>query len=287
MSSHDADGTVLVAVANAETADRLLPTAIDVASDRSSRIVITYVVEVPAQMPLSGGEEFLDDEDRAMLDRARATVDDAGIPVESRIRYVRNLATGIVSGAAEYGADLVLVGWRGRPARRNVVLGSYVDVVLRNAPCDVLVKRIRSPDPDRIDSILVPVSSGPHAGFATDIAGRLARQHDASITLVHVVPEDVADVDREAATALLDRVTGRIDDVAVERVVRESDHVSGALTDETTRHDVTVIGASEAGVIRRRLLGTVSEAVGRHAAGSVLIAQRHPSRADRVERRHD
>lgn len=279
----DTDGTLLVAVANVETAERLLDTAADVAADRSYGVMITYVVEVPPQVPLSEGENVLDEDDRAILDHAEGLLEGVEVPVESRIRYARDTATGIVGAADEHDVDLVLMGWRGRPPRRGVVLGSFIDRVLRNAPCDVLVKRIRTPQADHVDAVLVPVTGGPHTHLAIRVGGAIARRHDATLTLLHVLPEDAESNDREAAESLLDDAEAVLGDATVERRLVEHDRVADAITDETARHDVTVLGASERGLLRRKLLGTVSEAVGRHAAGTVMIAQRHPTSASREE----
>ncbi len=277
----DTDGTILVAVGNVETAERLLDTAIEIATERSYDILLTYVVEVTPQIPLSQGDTLLGEDDEAVLEHAAEIVESAGVDVERRIRYARDTATGIVGAAEEYGTDVVLMGWRGRPPRRNIVLGSYLDVVLRNAPCDVLVKRIRTAQSDEIDAVLVPVAAGPHNQLAAETAGAIARYHDASVTLMHVLPEDATDADRESGETLLDRAESVVGDVSVERKLPESDHVAGRIADETSDHDLTIVGASERSLLRRKLLGTVSEAVGRNAAGTAMIAQRHASKASR------
>ncbi|MDG5819823.1 universal stress protein, partial [Natronococcus sp. A-GB7] len=150
----DVDGTLLVPVANAETADRQLDTAIDIANDRSYRILLVYVLEVPAQLSLQDGRRYLlEDETEVMLEEAAASVESRGIPVDRRIRMARGVATGIVGAVDKYDVDAVLLGWRGRPPRRDIVLGSHLDKVLRDASCDVLVKRIKTPTDD-VESVL-------------------------------------------------------------------------------------------------------------------------------------
>ncbi|TYT60601.1 universal stress protein [Natrialba swarupiae] len=283
-----ADGTLLVPIANAETATRQLDTAIDLATDRSYRIVLLYVLEVPPQLSLQDGRRYLlEDEDEQLLADAADRVESAGIPVESRIRIARGVATGIVGGAEEYAADAILLGWRGRPPREEVILGSYLDTILRNAPCDVLVKRVKTPTPE-IDSVLVPVAGGPHDGYAAEAAGAIARRNDASVTLLHVVDPDDLELSEDEAQALLEDTADSFSGVdSVERTVLESTDVAGTITDQTTHHDLTVLGVSRGGLIQRRLLGTISEAVGRHAAGTVILAKRHdpvPSRLRRLFR---
>ncbi len=164
-------------------------------------------------------------------------------------------------------------------------MGSYVDRVLRDAECDVLVKRIKTPTGD-VDDILVPVSTGPHAAFAAETAASLARANDASVTLLHVVDADDADIAKTDARALLAEMAASLEDVpSVDRQLVEAADVAGTITDWSATHDVTVLGVSRGGLLQRRLLGSISRAVGRHAAGTVILAKRHdpvPSRLKRL-----
>lgn len=281
-----AEGPLLVPVANAETADRQLETAIDLATDRSYRILLVYVLVVPPQLSLQDGYRYLlEDETEAMLADAVQAVDAQGVPVDSRVRMARGVAAGLVGAVEHYDAEAVLMGWRGRPPRQNIVLGSHLDRVLRDADCDVLVQRIRTPRPD-VESVLVPVAGGPHDEFAAEAAASIARANDAAATLVHVLESEDSELPREEARAVLAERAGAFEDVgAVEREFVEADNVAGAITDRTAEHDVTVLGVSRGGLLERRLLGTISEGVGRHAAGTVVLAKRHepvPSRLRRL-----
>ncbi|AGB39387.1 universal stress protein [Natronococcus occultus] len=281
-----AEGTLLVPVANAETAERQLGTAIDVATDRSYRILFVYVLAVPPQLSLQDGYRYLlEDETEAMLDDAVQAVDAQGVPVDRRIRMARGVATGIVGAAEKYDAEAVLLGWRGRPPRENVVLGSHLDTVLRDAGRDVLVQRIQTPRPD-VESVLVPVVGGPHDEFAAEAGASIARANDAAATLLHVLESEDSELSREEARAVLAERAGAFEDVdQVERELLEADDVAGAITDRTVEHDLTVLGVSRGGFLERKLLGTISEGVGRHAAGTIVLAKRHepvPSRLSRL-----
>ena len=71
------------------------------------------------------------------------------------------------------------------------MLGSVVDSVVTNADCDVLVERI-GPEA-AVESILVPTAGGPHAEFATEVAGAIARTTGATVEAVRVIdPGDFA-----------------------------------------------------------------------------------------------
>ena len=283
MTTETPDGTLLVPVANPETVERLLDTAIDIAHGQSMRIVLLHVVEVPPQIPLSAGDSLIDDdgEEVQLLDDAVKQATDADVTVESRMRYARDIATGIAGAVDVHDADALLVGWRGRPRRRDIILGSFLDRILGEASCDVFVKRIRTPSRD-IDSILVPVAGGPHCELAVELAGTIAAQHDAPVHLLHVTHPDVDDSTQEDISALLQNYASSLRDMDVkaELTTLRSDHVAGAITDETTDHDLTILGATRDPFLKRKLVGSVAEGVGRAAASSVMLTRKAPKDED-------
>ncbi|MBX0296139.1 universal stress protein [Haloarcula nitratireducens] len=271
------NGTLLVPVANPETVERLLDTAIDIARGQSMRVVVLHVVEVPPQIPLSAGDSLLEDdgEEVRLLDEAVEQATDADVAVESRMRYARDVATGIVGAADVHDADALLVGWRGRPRRRNIILGSFLDRILGEAPCDVFVKRIRTPSRD-VDSILVPVAGGSHCELAVELAGTIASQRDAVVHLLHVTHPDADESTQEDTSALLQNYGSSLSerDVKTESTTLQSDHVAGAITDETANHDLTVLGATRDPFLKRKLVGSVAEGVGRAAASSTILTRK-------------
>ena len=283
MTTETPGRTLLVPVANPETVERLLDTAIDIAHGQSMRIVLIHVVEVPPQVPLSSGDSLVDDdgEEVRLLNEAVEQATDADVTIESRMRYARDIATGIVGAVDVHDADALLVGWRGRPRRRDIILGSFLDRILGEASCDVFVKRIRTPSRD-IDSILVPVAGGPHCELAVELAGTIAAQHDASVRLLHVTHPDADDSTQEDTQALLQNYGSSLSDMDVkaESTTLRSDHVAGAITDETADHDLTILGATRDPFLKRKLVGSVAEGVGRAAASSVILTRKAPKDED-------
>ncbi len=277
MVTETSEGTLLIPVANPDTVARLLDTAIDVARGRSMEIELIHVVEVPPQLPLSEGDVLVGDdgETQRMLDEAIEQVTDAGVPAESQLRYARDVATGIVGAVDKYDADGLFMGWRGRPRRRDVILGSFIDRVLGEASCDVFVKRIRQSSRE-IDSILVPVAEGPHCALAVDLVGTIAAERDAMVRLLHVAHPDAGDATIEESAELLRDYESTLDDadVDVTSTTLRNEHVAGAITDETANHDLTVLGTTRDPFLNRKLVGSVAEGVGRSASSSVILARK-------------
>lgn len=77
---------------------------------------------------------------REALSRAESLLERPGITVESLLLRGR-AATAIVDEAVVFGADLVVLGNRGRGAIASMVLGSTAAEVVDHAPCPVLVAR--------------------------------------------------------------------------------------------------------------------------------------------------
>lgn len=283
----ETDDTILVPIANVETAERQLDTAIDLALERSARILLVYVLEVPPQLSLVDGRRYLlDEEIEELLEEAAAMVETAGLRVDQRIRISRDVARGIVGTIEDHDVDTVLMGWRGRPPRQDYVLGNRLDRVLKRAECDVLVKRIQTPSPE-IESVLVPVAGGPHDAFGAETAVSLARRNDATVHLLHVRSAVDPGLSRSEAMQLLREVVPPEAGPEIERELIERADVASAITDRTTDHDLTVLGVSRGNLLRRTLLGTISEAVARHAAGTVMLAKRYEPVPSRLRRLFD
>lgn len=267
---------LLVPVANPETADRLLDTAIDVARDRDLEVLVLHVVVVPVQLSLEQARRSLDvEEGESTVEYAVERARDHDVSATGRVRFGRGVARSILNVVDEENVETILLGWRGRPRRRDVVLGSYIDDVLANASCDVLVKRIDR-EGDEVSSVLVPVAGGPHTEYAAEIAGAVARGHGASVELVTVV-SPTADEDAVAdGRTLLTRASPSLGAVeSVEETVLRGEDVVRSIVDRSEAHDVTVVGATEGGLLRRVLVGNVAETVGREADGAVVMVKRH------------
>lgn len=276
MATSNHDGYLLVGISNPETVEQLVPTAIDIANDRSLAIMLRNVVRVPPQVPLSEAPGLIEAEGEDSLEEARQRVAEASIPVDSSLRYARSVAKGLVGAAEEHSAELLLMGWHGRPPRRDIILGGHLDTVLRNAPCDILVKRLNDEPKTEVSSVLVPIAAGIHNELAVDLAASIARVRSATLGLVHVVDMDATDEEHARASELLEDARAGASDLEVTTEVIEHDDVVEAIVETTAAYDMTVLGATEQPIIRRKLVGTVSAAVGRDGDGQLMIAQRHP-----------
>jgi nucleotide-binding universal stress UspA family protein len=230
-------------------------------------------------------------QDRAALGDLRERLQDSGVAV-SQLVVDRDADDALVEAATELGADLIVTGTRDRGRVRRWLLGSIAESVVRAASCSVLVTR--GGDPERgFQRIVVGTDFSPAAEGALARAVELARP-GAAIDVVHcfqvpllsltsnpdAVPvegyetlraELLADAHARGDAALAVHagapVTFRF------HLVEEKPREAVCDLAEQLGADLVVIGSHGRRGLRRVLLGSVAEAVVRHAPCSVLVAR--------------
>jgi nucleotide-binding universal stress UspA family protein len=93
--------------------------------------------------------------------------------------------------AEEQNVDLIVVGTHGRTGLSKIALGSVAEAVFRHAQCPVLTlgpcAPADAPPNAKVRHILCPVDLSPESAHAAAYAASLAREHEARLTIVHVV----------------------------------------------------------------------------------------------------
>lgn len=287
----DASGgyRLVVAVGNPSYAAQLVRTAVDIARANDGEVRIVTVVQKPRDSPFSVfsdeaiREEYAGDR-REILARA-LEVASGSVPVDGRVVVGTDVGRALRSFAREVDADALLVGWHGRPRRGEVVLGSTIDGVLRRAPCDVLVERI-GPTADGVDRVLLPVAGGPHLPFAASVADAIAAANGATVVVLSVIAPSATEDERETAQGSIDEAVERLA-VPTETALEESSPIDDAVLEAAADCDLVVFGATRRGRMRRRLVGSIPQAVGRRSDRTVIMARRRLERSvlDRVSGR--
>jgi nucleotide-binding universal stress UspA family protein len=237
------------------------------------------------------------DRDRVQDDVARRLQD-----IEDRVRMgavhteVRVLegrpAAEIVTEAARFGADLIVMGARGQSAVRRLLLGSVSSEVVDHAPCPVLVARHA-----RVERVMLATDGLPGAANAADFLADSGLFDEARIRVVSVVDPgmpwwtgvspvdgmtsievyaDAVEIAKHRAQNAADQAAERLRKRHVEGAVALPDgDVVGTILDdaEAWPADVIVLGARNLGTVHRWLVGSVSRSVLHLAQASVLIAR--------------
>jgi nucleotide-binding universal stress UspA family protein len=142
--------TVVVGTDGSATAETAVKHAGRLAADHGARLVIVtaYEADSDEHAPTAGARSASDVANRALTDRDQA---------EEKARYGEFLASEVgassvvaqavagnppdvlLAAAADFGADVIVVGSKGLTGASRFVLGSVASAVSHHAPCDVLI----------------------------------------------------------------------------------------------------------------------------------------------------
>ncbi|WP_103030430.1 universal stress protein [Salinibacter altiplanensis] len=193
---------LLVAHDHSPVSARAIRHALDLAA-RTGATLHVFHAEVLHEAPDPDAERGrLPDEE---LSRLRDEVQQEGplsadalnaVTVKNVVRRDVSAGPAIVNYAAEAGMDLILLGTHGRRGPSRILMGSVAEEVVRRAEQPVLTIRGHADDPSAfstwaVDRILVPVDFSDPSRKALRTAKAWSALYDATIDVLHVVPERV------------------------------------------------------------------------------------------------
>lgn len=241
---------------------------------------IHLVTVVPANVH-SGmpGMQFRERRERA-LNRYRSTIEAAGFEAETHV--VRGTPHRRINGiAGTVGADLILVGSRGKSPLENRVIGSTARNLARTTVVPLLVDRIerRVDDPDPVRRYLFRRTL-----YATDFSENAERALEVfeylrhateEVTLVHVrSPKEGLEEAGQDPETELESIAQRLEawDLDTRIDIRSGDPADEILAAESEHEPSTLLlGSRGRSRLRRLLLGSVSDTVIAQATGNVLL----------------
>ncbi|NOY81761.1 MAG: amino acid permease [Kiritimatiellaeota bacterium] len=258
---------ILAPVANPDNALRMLLPILRIAEKQDAQVELLHLVPIPEQIPLSDAGQFMGAGEEAIVEAMLYLGN--RFPISHTVRYCRNSARGILSAAREHRADFIIMGWRGRSARRDFFFGSTVDPVLERNPCNVIV--LKNCTKRSYRRVLAPFAGGPHSILALNTAAMLAAD-DGVIVPFHVTAPGRRTVD---VSEFLERHRDRLL-VGPGRFTPKysvSSDLLGALRDEAAGYDLVVIGAGGGGNWRRLASGALPEMLAEQIDSAVVMVK--------------
>jgi nucleotide-binding universal stress UspA family protein len=294
--------TIVHATDFSESSGRAFEIACALARDQGARLIVVYVVPPP----LFHGEEVArrqPDFESELWQKLRQLRDPAGaILIEHWLRW-GDPAEEIVRATTESEARLIVMGTHGGGVVGRVLLlvGSVAEKVLRTAPCPVMTVRAavcraegtrqtaetktKGPQMLAIKSILHPTDFSSGSELAFQLACSLAREHGATVHVLHVasepvvspvagvVPPEPEQYWKEAA-AKLQQIQANASVRVEHQLVMVGDAASEILrVSKQLEVDTIVMGTHGRTGLRRLLMGSVAEQVVRGASCPVITVR--------------
>jgi nucleotide-binding universal stress UspA family protein len=203
---------------------------------------------------------------RMLLDRAEGN----NIPVELISFLSRNIPRDIARTAREREADLVLIGYH-NPVFGRSMLGGTVHRVLSQTPTDVAVFIDRGFS--GVQRVLVPFLGGRHDRLAMTLAGKLAANAKAQVTVLHVTAPQPDQTPLNAKQAVDQVFNDPSQPLPVHlRVIVSGDPV-GTVIKESEGFDLVVIGVAEEWGLESQLFSLRRERIAAGTPTSLLIVR--------------
>lgn len=290
--------SIIVPIDFSDTSLQALDYAIALAREFGSRIQFLHVLEFPAvfnsdKPAYAAWDKAAKEASAQRLSELIREKTEGIASVTSDVRFGRAYQT-VCERALQEKADLIVIGTHGFSGLKHVMLGSTAERVIRHAPCSVLTVRTKHVGDAksfiRPKKILVPTDFSNPADEALQSAVVLAKQYDAELELLYVVPVHyaIAEYDQIDYTLLeVDQTkTGEeklselgkellAQNISVKTNVRRgraATEITQAATD--TGADVILIATHGLTGWQHAVLGSTTEEVVRNSPCPVLVVRK-------------
>jgi len=241
-----------------------------VARARKAELSLLNVVEIPRNLPPNAIRfRFVDERIRGLRSLARIG-EDLGVDTRPVVKIGHKVYEIILDTIREEAVNLVVMGWRGaRIEGDRRVLGSNIDYLIENAPCDVVVFKtqgLRRP----LRRIVILTSPIWSLDGIDDLALVVA-EDDAPVVEVVCLASDPAEAERLKLDSARFEGRARERGVTVEpKVVYSTQWESEALR-ESAEASLLMIRATSPGGLRKFALSPVEDRIVKLAKCPVII----------------
>jgi len=212
------------------------------------------------------------------------------IPIDTRVFQNKAPARTILKQAHQISPDLLIIGWINVPSQGGDFLGSNLDSILNQSPCNVMVVRAESdwPKNDLLGKqklkVLVPTAGGPNTPLAIDLALLPVGQSEVTAFYITRPADDAARVAARKAW-FAEFTQPWADNPQFKTKIVQTDAILQGILAEAVHHDVTMLGASNESMFSQLLFGTIPQQIAQQNKGTTIIVKQTDGRFGSLARR--
>jgi len=133
---------ILVPTSGTAYSERGIELACRLGEEQKAEIYLVTVLEVPRTLPLEAPMPEAEAKADEIIKRGESIVTLRGLQAKGEVRRGRMAGEEIIRAARDWEADLIVMGTRTEIRRAQEILGRTSDLILRRAPCEVIVDRL-------------------------------------------------------------------------------------------------------------------------------------------------
>jgi APA family basic amino acid/polyamine antiporter len=267
---------ILVAAANPKTLGMLMGIACAIAKKFDGEVIALNVVEVPQGTPLRKGlADF--SQQRLLLSRAENIARRERVRFDKMIKLSHRLSHGILETAAEEDCNFIIMGRTGPEKMLEKILTTVVDIVLKEAPCNVAI--VHGEKMDQIKRVVVTATDNVNSLLAAELSPALVDKFKSELAVLHAISQDAGAEEEAQARRWIDSFAQRAKlTVKGERKIVKADKPAQAIAEQIHEGDLLLMGSSKGGTLEQLLFTSVPEKVAEQTAVPMITFKRFQPR---------
>ena len=133
---------ILVPTSGALYSERGIELACRLGEEQKAEIYLVNVIEVPRTLPLEAPMPEAEARAVDIIKRGEEIVSLRGLQGKGEVKRGRVAGEEIIRAAKDWEADLIVMGIRSQIRMAQEILGRTSDLVLRRAPCEVILDKL-------------------------------------------------------------------------------------------------------------------------------------------------
>jgi CIC family chloride channel protein len=235
-------------------------------------VIALNVVEVPHGTALRKGlADF--SQQRLLLSRAENIARQAGVKFDKMIKLSHRLSYGILETAGEEDCNFIIMGRTGPEKMLDKILTTVVDIVLKEAPCNVAI--VHGEKMDEIKRVIITATDNVNSQLAAELSPALVEKFKADLLLLHALPRDSGSEEETHAKRWIDSFTEKAClNTRCERRIIKAEKPAEAIAEQIQQGDLLLMGASKGGTLEQLLFTSVPEEVGEKISTPMIVFKR-------------
>ena len=133
---------ILVPTSGTLYSERGIELACRLGEEQKAEIFLVNVIEVPRTLPLEAPMREAEARAEEIIKRGEEIVSLRGLEGKGEVKRGRVAGEEIIRTAKDWEADLIVMGIRSEIRMAQEILGRTSDLILRRAPCEVIVDKL-------------------------------------------------------------------------------------------------------------------------------------------------
>jgi amino acid transporter/nucleotide-binding universal stress UspA family protein len=264
------DFNIVLGIEEKREVEPLMNIALSIAKEKDGEISVTHIIPLPPQTPLNVGKKFLE-ERKKFLQAADKLGEKKHIPVSYNIRAAHKIYHGLIDTVVENKGNILILG-TGELGVRRKILGSILDPLMQEVPCDVGIMKIVGNN--KLKKILLSTAGGPNSKVAFEWGASIVKQNQGKLTLFAVVRHESGRKEAEYRVKEMKKGVHYLKKQVEDKII-VGHNIADTILEESKGYDLLLFGATRERFWKRIQFGTIPKKLLRSSPISTLIVRRY------------